>query len=540
MHRVAREPAKALPEQDLFSAIPDPAYRLDGRGTVLEMNAAAELFERNVSLVGRPIQQARLKHAGPALSEALAQCISAQALVCIECSPEPGGPIAHHEVRMAPLPPGQVLVLIRDMTERKLTEDALRESDAKLRVLADHITDAFWIRSPDMRELRYVSPAFERIWGRPVGALYSAPQTWVDFIVPEDREHVVRTFAGLTADARTLDVEYRITRPNGELRWVRVRGFQVRDAADRLICNTGIVTDTTDRKLAQAELDAAHKRLIESSRRAGMAEIATNVLHNVGNILNSVTVSASLVRSTLHGSHARGLRQAIELMNEHTGDLGAFLEHSDKGRLLPGYLADIAQALRQEQQEMARELEHLTASIDHIREVVTTQQSYAGQAGGVGPVRIATLVEDALRMKAETLQRDRVTVVRQFDDEIPAANIDRARVLQVLVNLIANAREATRGGEPGSRRITIRVQAASPTHVRVEVQDEGEGIPPENLTRIFAYGFTTRKHGHGFGLHSCAQAAAEMNGSLTVHSDGPGRGATFTLELPIAGGQELP
>jgi two-component system, NtrC family, sensor kinase len=188
--------------------------------------------------------------------------------------------------------------------------------------------------------------------------------------------------------------------------------------------------------------------------------------------------------------------------------------------------------LLQEQQAMSEELEHLTRSIDHIREVVTTQQSYAGKAGLVAPARIGELVEDALRINGEALERDGVTVIRAISG-VPRARLDRSRILQILVNLIGNAREALQGLPPESRRVTVCAEVADGGRLRVSVKDEGEGISEDIRTRIFAHGFTTRKHGHGFGLHSCVQAAGEMGGSLTVHSDGPGQGATFTLELPF-------
>jgi two-component system cell cycle sensor histidine kinase/response regulator CckA len=142
----------------------------------------------------------------------------------------------------------------RDVTERKRVENALRESNEKFHQLADNITDAFWVRSPDMSEVQYVSPAFERIWGRSTATLYANPHQWSDFILPEDRERVVAAFTALTGGSRSLEIEYRIVRPDGEKRWVRVRGFQVRDATDKLIRHTGIVTDITDRKLAEEEL----------------------------------------------------------------------------------------------------------------------------------------------------------------------------------------------------------------------------------------------------------------------------------------------
>lgn len=141
-----------------------------------------------------------------------------------------------------------------EITERKKTENALRESDKKFHQLADNITDAFWIRSPDMSEVHYLSPAFERIWGRSVESLYAKPQQWSDFILPEDRERVLAAFDALTEHNLSLDIEYRIVRPGGEIRWIRVRGFQVWDSAGSLIRHIGIVTDTTDRKLAEEEL----------------------------------------------------------------------------------------------------------------------------------------------------------------------------------------------------------------------------------------------------------------------------------------------
>lgn len=290
-------------------------------------------------------------------------------------------------------------------------------------------------------------------------------------------------------------------------------------------------------QMAQA-LENSQTQLMTAARQAGMAEIATEVLHNVGNVLNSVNISAELVSAKLGKSRTRGLAQAVQLMNGHTADLGDFLTRDDRGKRLPGYLSELAQALAQEQQEMMVELEDLTRNIDHIKHVVATQQAYAGVSSLVEPVQICDLAEDALRINDGALTRHQVTVVKEFA-QVPVLRLDRARVLQILVNLISNAKNAIAHMTNGSRRITLRVAAAG-SRLRVSVKDEGEGIAAENLTRIFAHGFTTRKAGHGFGLHSCALAASEMGGTLTAQSEGPGRGATFTLELPISTAQTQP
>ena len=155
----------------------------------------------------------------------------------------------------------------RDITGRKRAENVLRASDEKFHQLADNITDAFWIRSPDMRELHYISPAFERIWGRSAESLYANPQQWIDFALPEDRERVRGVFATLTGDAPSMDIEYRIVRPDGEVRWIHTRGFQVRDAAGELISLTGIITDITERKQT-AEALRESKQIIEGIMNA--------------------------------------------------------------------------------------------------------------------------------------------------------------------------------------------------------------------------------------------------------------------------------
>src|SRR6185369_111004 len=346
---------------------------------------------------------------------------------------------------------------------------------------------------------------------------------------------VVRHFAQFAdvTDSRVIDLEYRLKHADGDWRWIWARDTVFNRRPDGSAWQVmGSAQDITQRKRADADLEAAHKQLVETSRQAGKAEIATNVLHNVGNILNSVNVSAALVGSTLRTSRARGLTQAIRLMDEHTADLGDFLTLNEKGRMLPGYLNSVTQALAQEQHGMMEELNNLSRSVDHIKDVVATQQSYAVGSSVIEPVQICELAEDALRMNGDSLARHQVTVVREFAP-VPVMRLDRTRVLQILVNLISNAKNAMEDMQAAPHRLTLRVDVAAGSRLRIQVQDEGEGIPAQNLMRIFTHGFTTRKGGHGFGLHSCALTAKQMGGTLTAHSDGPGRGATFTLELPI-------
>jgi PAS domain S-box-containing protein len=796
-----------------------------------------------------------------------------------------------------------------EIRERKDTEAALRGSDEKFRQLAENITDAFWIRSPDMREVHYISPAFERIWGRSMESLHANPQQWADAILPDDRERVLAVFATLRGAAPSVGMEYRIARPDGEIRWVHVRGFQVRDAAGELIRLTGIVTDITERKraeqalreseerfsdafehapigvalvspdgrwlkvnralcelvgyseaelltrtfqditspedlevdlenvrrtlageihsyqiekryvhgrghlvtvllnvslvrdgqgephyfisqiqditerkqaeeamreseartqllvksssiglwdwnlatnevffsaewksqlgytdaelpsqfeewknrlhpedreptltavkdyvegrradykvefrlrhkdgswrwiltradliagptgqparimgchiditerrqmeeqlrklscaveqspasivitntageieyvnpkftqvtgyglnevrgknprmlksnetpigeyqnmwttitqggewhgefhnrkkngelfweaasvspiwddkeqithflavkediterkLSEAALEKAHKELLETSRQAGMAEVATSVLHNVGNVLNSVNVASSCLAESLRKSKAANLSKVVTMLREHEGDLGTFLTRDPKGKQLPDYLAQLAEHLAGEQAAALEELDGLQKNIEHIKDIVAMQQSFGQVSGVTETLQVTDLVEEALRMNSPGLHRRAIQVIKEFEAVSPIM-VEKHKVLQILVNLVRNAKQACDHPGHAEMRLTLRVTNGN-DHVRIAVSDNGVGILPENLTRIFSHGFTTRKDGHGFGLHSGALAAKEMGGSLSVRSDGPGTGATFTLELPL-------
>jgi C4-dicarboxylate-specific signal transduction histidine kinase len=283
------------------------------------------------------------------------------------------------------------------------------------------------------------------------------------------------------------------------------------------------------------ELNDIQAELVTTARRAGMAEIANNVLHNVGNILNSINVSAGVMRSTIGNSRIEGLKRAVALMQEHRHNLPDFFGQDSRGKALLPYLMDLVGHLESEQKEALEDLDRLVRSVDHISYVVATQQSHAGPSSVLEIAQPQQLLEEALRLSKETITRCGVTVVRRYD-EVPATALDKPRLLQILVNLIDNAAQAMENVPPASRCLTLgstMVPDAEGMRLRITVSDQGEGIAPENLTRLFAHGFTTRKSGHGFGLHSSALAATEIGGRLTVHSDGPGCGAVFTIDMPL-------
>lgn len=286
---------------------------------------------------------------------------------------------------------------------------------------------------------------------------------------------------------------------------------------------------------AQLESERLHKKLVTASRDAGRAEVATGVLHNVGNVLNSVNVSAALITRTVQESKLGNLGKALTMIHEHENDLGAFLTSDERGQRLPGYLIKLGEVLAAEQMTVINELQLMERSIDHIRQIVQMQQSYARATFIFEPIRPADIMEDALRVNLISFDRHNIKVQREFQ-EIGPVNLDKHKVLQILINLISNAKNASKQKSLNERCIVARIQALEMNGVhtiRFQIADNGVGIKPEDLTKIFSNGFTTRKDGHGFGLHSSANAAREMGGALSVVSDGPGLGAIFTLDIPF-------
>ncbi len=300
----------------------------------------------------------------------------------------------------------------------------------------------------------------------------------------------------------------------------------------RLRYFSSIMRDMTERRRADEELRDSQQRLVETSRLAGMAEVATGVLHNVGNVLNSVNVSASLVVEKLRRSKAPKVSKAAALLTERNGDLAAYLSNDENGKRLPGYLAQLGEFLVAENNAILTEVDQLSRNIEHIKEVVAMQQAYAKVSGALEDLPVEQLVADAIAMNTGAFERHGVVVQKHFA-EVPLVRVDRHKVLQILINLIRNAKYALDDVQRLDKRITISIAPAEADQVRVVVADNGVGISPENLVKIFSHGFTTRPDGHGFGLHSGALAAHSMGGALSVASLGANRGATFTLLLPV-------
>lgn len=416
--------------------------------------------------------------------------------------------------------PAQALALSAELTYLRASDNAQTLTDAQRAQLADFVAHVHAM----LQEQGTVHDLLDRIATAPTDARVNEI---TDILNDEQQRAAARVqqyrlymlcFSGLLI-ALFIYAVVRVVRSHAEVN----RANQALQAAN----------DHLEQRVRERtrELEDAQVAVAASARQAGMAEIATNVLHNIGNVLNSLNVSAQVVIDKVRTSKQAGVARTAQLLQEHEADIAAFMAEDPKGKLLPGYLTQLAGTLGAERKDMLEELGGLARSVEHIKEIIAMQQAYAGAGSVTVSMQPQELVEDALRMSADSLSRHRIVLEKDY---APTSDLllDKGRILQILVNLISNAKQAYAGITDRPHTVKLSVGLASDEVLRISVEDRGVGITAQDMERIFSHGFTTKPDGHGFGLHSAVIAAHEMGGSLTAASDGAGQGARFTLELP--------
>ncbi len=431
--------------------------------------------------------------------------------------------------------------------------DALRQTNtALLHSMSDGVVVA-----DGERRLRLWNPEAERIFGERLQEGAQLPWNFTDgcFLpdqvtpFPEGAHPLAQAVRGEPSDQVEMFIK-NARFPEGL--WLSATARPLRQQG-QLQGGVMVLRDITPAKRAEAALQSAHdgleqkvlertaelreaqRRLVAAAHQAGMAEVATSVLHNVGNVLNSINVGATLMSDRLMASRSPRVKQVADLLRTHQADPAGFFS-SRQGQLLPDFLEKLSEELAAEKSELQEHVKALRDNIEHIRHIIEMQQGHARKALYLEPISPIELVENALRIHEVSLRQAQVEIVREYQ-ELPLSLLEKHKSLQILVNLLSNARHALAASPNQPRRLTVRVHASGENRLRIQVIDNGHGISAENLSRIFNYGFTTRADGHGFGLHSSALAAQDMGGALTAHSDGPGQGASFTLELPYEPGK---
>ncbi|MBL9139459.1 MAG: PAS domain-containing protein [Verrucomicrobiales bacterium] len=415
----------------------------------------------------------------------------------------------------------------------ELQDGAITLARHKMEALVNSIDGIVWECDADDLRFSFVSRQSALILGYPPEQWLSDADFWCHHLHPDDAERATKLCRESIAARVPYLHEYRMIAADERVVWIREIG-SILEEGGRPKQVRGLFLDITAEKLADENLDRLNRRLLETSRLAGMAEVATSVLHNVGNVLNSVSVSATVVRDRLRDSRVHNLRRATAMLREHDADLLEFLAADPRGKRLPEYLDSVSEHLTAENASLLAEVAQLGTNVEHIKEIVARQQDYATVSGVFEKLAPKELVDDALRINLNSFERHRIELVRDIASNLPLVQVDRHKALQILVNLFRNAKQAIDAAQGTDRRLFIQVTSVSDDRVAVRIRDTGIGIAPQDLTRIFEHGFTTKKGGHGFGLHSSANAAREIGGNLTAHSDGPGKGAEFTLELRTA------
>lgn len=345
---------------------------------------------------------------------------------------------------------------------------------------------------------------------------------------------------------------------NGMLDGIRVRDARISNHMSELAetnstLETRVMERTTDlvqankelqdevfrRREAELRKEQIHSQLIETSRKAGMADVATGVLHNVGNVLNSANVAADLLIEHNRRTPLPHLQRLVEMITKLDKGLADYLTNDPRGQQFVPFLVKLSEQFEADHRIRGEELKSLSMSIAHMKEIVAMQQSLAVLAGVVSDLKVRDIVADAIKINEAGLGRHGVVIQHVEEPADLRVRTDGHKVLQILINLVSNAKYAVSETVDRERRVTVRSRQLGNGGVEISVEDTGHGIDPEHMSRMFQFGFTTKKGGHGFGLHTSALAAKEIGGELTFSSEGIGKGATFILTLPAVPPQEM-
>ncbi len=354
-------------------------------------------------------------------------------------------------------------------------------------------------------------------------------------IEPADLPGALAEWNRALAESTPLHVQFRVIRPDGLVAHVESVAAVVtgRDNQDRRLVGTSF--DVSERMEADKRERRLQRQLLEASHQAGMAEVATGVLHNVGNVLNSLGVASSTAQMRLKACQIEKVAQVAALLETRRETLAQFLTDDARGQRLPDYLTALSHRLSSDAAIVHQEFEAITGHVQYLRQVIQAQQSFARIGGARDEVDIGELIETALTLKAQELKGAEIS---RDIGELPPVRTDRYKLLQILVNFIANACDAMASNSAMPARLRIQVQTID-DQLEISVEDSGVGMEPELLSRVWEFGFTTKAHGHGFGLHSAAVAAQQLGGAVSAQSAGAGRGARFGVTIPVNGVPEV-
>jgi signal transduction histidine kinase len=337
---------------------------------------------------------------------------------------------------------------------------------------------------------------------------------------------------GLTLAVMWIVLQRRIIDPLHHMAAHAVQVGQSGDLSVRLnVARTdeiGTLANEFDRMVGN--LAESRKKVLDSAHRSGMEEVASEVLHNVGNAVNSASCSVELLRERLDGSKVAGFNRAAALLREQVPRAAEFFGADPRGPKLLNYLVGLNEVLQQEHHDHQSDVARLDETICHIRDVIAAQQTYTGQSEFRQEVDLSALVDEVLILNREQLVAYQIDVAVNLPP-LPELQLNKSKVTQVLVNLVRNAIQAMHNQASGVRRLTISARTVDENGIEIEVRDTGCGFDDEVREKLFTHGFTTKSEGNGFGLHYCANAIQGAGGQITAESPGRGQGSTFRIRL---------
>jgi len=280
-----------------------------------------------------------------------------------------------------------------------------------------------------------------------------------------------------------------------------------------------------------AELKDTQEQLLESARAAGVAEVAINVLHNIGNVLNSVNVINQTNYEIIKKSKTNALHKTTELLTENTDHIADYLSSDPRGKKIPELFVKLAIALKEENSSLEENSYRMLNSISMMTNIISTQQEYAKTDLLQEKIQLSSILDEAISIQANLIKTHHVQLIRHYQ-KVPDICAEKAKVYQILNNLLVNAIQASTDYKDIDHIIDLDIYQQDESII-FEIKDDGVGIKKEDLTKVFHHGYTTKKTGHGFGLHSCANLMSEMHGEIYAESQGIGKGACFKLAFPV-------
>jgi len=387
--------------------------------------------------------------------------------------------------------------VISDITEHVRAEEALRESEQRLRLMADTVEDVFWITDWVSHRTIFVSRAYERVWGRTAESLYQSATGWADAIHPDDRERAWEQFVGLQEHDR-YDEEYRVIRPDGGIRWIRDRGFPVRQPDGSILNVVGIAQDITHSRQAEEQRQALEAQIQHAQKLESLGVLAGGIAHDFNNLLMVVLGNAS-----------------VALMS---------MTPESPGR---AHIQDVETAAKR------------------ASELVKQMLAYSGKAQfAVERLNVNILVGEMVHLLEISISKN-ATLEYHFAEGVPDIEADATQVRQIIMNLVTNASDAI-GDKSGTISISTGATECDQATLAstylddglpagvysyFEVSDTGEGMTPETRAKVFDPFFTTRFPGRGLGLAAVLGIVRGHKGAIEVHSE-PNRGSRFKLLFP--------